>query len=602
MTINNENLAVMTGNEAIARGFYEAGGLLAASYPGSPTVGIVESMKLYSDYIYSEFSTNEKVALEVAIGASFGGARALVSMKHVGVNIAADPLMTFTQTNINGGFILISGDDPGMHSSQNEQDNRLFGKFANMAIVDPSYSSEIKDYTKEGLEISENYKIPVMLRITSRLCHSRGLVKLEERKELDLKPFEPDPNKYCMLPPFTDKAQYFMRERLEKLAEEAYNSKLNTLEEKENTDTLVITSGLVYTHLKEIDPNVSIYKLGLIYPISIKKVKELAQKYKDIIVLEEMMPFIENELKINGIQCKGKEYFNFTGEILTEDVEEGLYKAGIVNEKRFSKKEPIKTISRTPQFCSGCPHRPIYDILRKVKVNVMGDIGCYTMGLLPPFEIHDVNISMGSGISIAKGMRKVWNKAGKDKPLVAMMGDGTLFHSGINGIINLLHQKSEDDNITLIILNNGTTAMTGGQPNASSDKEMAINIEEMLKTFNFDRVKVIDNYKYKESKEVIAEEIKHKGLSIIIANGLCALKFRMNKPHYYVDPEICISCRSCIRTNCPPLIMKEYDGFDKLKSYIDPEACVGCSICAQVCPVGAIKSSKPDEPGFAEIQ
>lgn len=595
MGVDQEKRVPLTGNQAIARGFYEAGGLVAASYPGSPTVGIIQTIKEYEKSVYCEFSTNEKVALEVAMGGSFGGARSLCSMKHVGVNIAADPLMTFTQTTINGGFILVTGDDPGMHSSQNEQDNRIFGKFANMAIIDPSDSQEAKEFTKWGLKLSEDYKIPFMLRITSRLCHSRSIVDMGEREEVSVKPFEPDPYKYCMLPPYSDKAQFFMKERLEKLREYAYDTHLNILEEKSGSDTIVITSGLAYQHLKEINTNVSIYKLGLIYPISIKKINELSQKYKNIIILEEMMPFIEDELKINGINCKGKEYFSFTGEIQIEDVEEGLMKAGIILNRKFKELDRAKVPSRGPHFCAGCPHRPIYDILKKSKVNVIGDIGCYTMGLLYPFEVHNINISMGSGVSIMKGMRKAWDLSGNKKPLVAMIGDGTFFHSGLTGFINLLHQLDENSNMTMIILDNRTTAMTGGQPNASSDKEMNVNIEALLKTIGFERIKVMNQYNYKKAKEVIEEEIKHEGLSIIIATGPCALKFRMRHPHFYVDPDICISCRNCIRTNCPPLLMKEYEGHEKLKSSIDPDMCVGCSICAQVCPVNAIKRSKPED-------
>lgn len=584
---------VFTGNQAIARGFYEAGGLVASSYPGSPTVGIIENINNYEE-VYSEFSTNEKVALEVAMGASFGGVRSLCSMKHVGVNICADPLMTFTQSTINGGFILISGDDPGMHSSQNEQDNRVIGKFANMAILDPSDSQEAKDFTKIGLELSENYNIPFMLRITSRLCHNRSVVSLEERKEIDTKPFEKDAYKYCMLPPYTERAQYFMKERLEKLEDYAYNTDLNILEEKEGTDTIVITSGLVYQHLKEIDLNASIYKLGMVYPLSIKKIKELSKKYKNIIILEEMMPFIENELKINGIDCKGKEYFSFTGEIQIEDVEKGLQKAGLIKERKFNEKQALKTPLRSPQFCSGCPHRPIYDILKKAKVNVIGDIGCYSMGVLPPFEVHNINMSMGSSVSILKGMRKAWDLSGNKKPIVAMIGDGTFFHSGVPGFINLMNKLDQNANMTIIVLDNKTTAMTGGQPNASSDKEMDVSIEELIKTIGFERIKVLNQYSYKKAKEVIDEEIEHEGLSVIIATGPCALQYRMRHPHFYVDADICISCRSCIRTNCPPLLMRKYEGHDKLKSSIDPDMCVGCSICAQVCPVNAIKRSKPD--------
>lgn len=596
MNFEKNGKAVLTGNQAIARGFYEAGGMLASSYPGSPTVEILEHIKKYQEDIYAEFSTNEKVALEVAMGGSFAGGRSLCSMKHVGVNIAADPLMTFTQTEINGGFVLISGDDPGLSSSQNEQDNRILGKFANMAILDPSDSQEAKDFTKISLDLSEEFSLPMMLRITSRLCHSRGIVTLSDRNNIEVKNFIPDPNKYCMLPPYSTNAQHFMKERIERLTKYAYNTPLNLLEEKEDCDSLIITSGLVYKHLKELNPSASIYKLGLVYPLSIERIKELSNNYKNIIVLEEMTPFIENELKINGISCKGKEYFSFTGELQIEDIEKGLSDANIIKDRKYKDIKPNETVARGPMFCSGCPHRPVFDILKKAKVNVVGDIGCYTMGLLYPFEVLNINISMGASLGIIKGMRKIWSKCNNHKPLVSVIGDGTFFHSGLPGFTNLLHQLDPTDNMTILILDNGTTAMTGGQPNASSGLpyshgDMNINIDDLLKTMGFDRIKRIDQFDYSNAKKVISDEIKYEGLSIIITSRPCALGFKIKDPYFHVDPNVCIGCRTCVKTNCPPIKMKKYEGHDKLKSSIDPNMCVGCSVCAQVCPVGAIKKS-----------
>ena len=302
---------VMSGNAAIARGFYEAGGKVAASYPGSPTVELLEHVREFPE-IYAEFSTNEKVALEVAIGSSMGGVRSMVSMKHVGVNIAMDPLMTFTQTHLNGGFLLVTGDDPGMASSQNEQDNRILGKFANMAILDPSNSQEAKDYTKLAFELSEEYNLPMMLRITSRLCHSRSVVELEERKEVPSNKFEEDPAKYCMLPPYTFKAQFNMQERIEKLSKWANEANVNKLNHVSD-DVLIITSGLAYENLMEVTDKLSVLKLGMVYPLPMDKIKELSKKYARIVIIEEMMPFIENELKIEGISCEGKKWFSFTG-------------------------------------------------------------------------------------------------------------------------------------------------------------------------------------------------------------------------------------------------------------------------------------------------
>ncbi|MBW4829162.1 MAG: 4Fe-4S binding protein [Clostridiaceae bacterium] len=587
---------VLSGNQAIARGFYEGGGRVAASYPGSPTVEILESMKEY-DEIYSEFSTNEKVALEVAMGASLYGSRAMASMKHVGMNIAADPLMTFTQTPINGGFVLVSGSDPGMASSQNEQDNRIFGKFASMGILAPGSSQEAKDFVKFALDTSEEFETPILVDISSRTCHSRGIVELDDRVEKEPSGFEIDQEKYCMLPPNTYKAQYFMKERLEKLRQYAYDLPINILEEVDGSDTLIITSGLMYYNLKELNLPVSIYKLGMVYPISTRKVRELSEKYEKIIVLEETMPFIENELKRKGIECEGKRYFSFTKEIHVEDIEEGLFNAGVVKERRLTRVEVIDTVSRPPMFCAGCPHRPIFDILKKSKVKVIGDIGCYSMAVLPGFEAAHTNISMGASVGMIKGMNKAMRQNNDDEPIAAVIGDGTFFHSGLSGFVNLLHQADEEDNMTLIVLDNRTTAMTGGQSNASSgrynvDDDMDASIKEILNAMGIGRVIEIDQFDYNKIKEIINGELKKKGLSVIIATRPCALRYKIKEPYFYVDPEICIGCRSCVRTNCPPIKMKKYEGIDKLKSSIDPDACVGCSVCAQVCPVNAIKRSK----------
>lgn len=589
---------VMTGNEAAARGFYEAGGLLASSYPGSPTVELLEAVKEYKE-IYAEFSVNEKVALEVAIGSSFYGARSMVSMKHVGVNVAMDPLMTFTQTPTQGGFVLVTGDDPGMASSQNEQDNRIIGKFANMGILYPGSSQDVKDSVKWGLTLSEQFEMPFMVDVTSRVCHGRGIVTLNEREEHKPKGFTPDNNKFTMLPPITHARQYAMKERLEALAEYAYDAPMNLYHEVEGSKVLLVATGLVYENLRELQVPYSIYRPGLVYPLSERRLKELREKYDRIIVIEEMMPFIENELKLMGIHCEGKEWFSFTGEQNSEEIEEGLLKAGLLTKKRFLSLDKDPVVVRPPMFCSGCPHRPVFDILKKMKVTVMGDIGCYSMSVLPAFEASHTMISMGATVGITKGMNKIMRMEGSEKPLVSVIGDGTFFHSGMTGFANLLHQLDEKDNMTFIVLENGTTAMTGGQQNGSSGKydvndDMHMDIKAILNTMGIDNVQYVDQFDYKLFRDTLKEEVKKKGISVIIATRPCALKFKIKEPHYFVDPNICIGCRSCVKTNCPPIRMKEYPGIEGLKSFIDPEMCVGCSVCSQVCPVGAIKPSRKE--------
>ncbi|MBN2795181.1 MAG: 4Fe-4S binding protein [Clostridia bacterium] len=583
---------ILTGNEAIARGFYEAGGKIATSYPGSPTVQIIEACKAYEG-VYAEFSTNEKVALEVAIGGSFAGVRSMVSMKHVGMNIAADPLMTFTETPTNGGFVLITGDDPGLKSSQNEQDNRLFAKFANMPILDPSDAQEAKDFTKAAFELSETFETPVMIRITSRLCHARSILNLGEREENAKSVFVKD-DKYCMIPPNSNKAQFFMKERLEKLADYNEENTFNVLEEHGN-ETLIITSGLVYNHLKELNLKLDVLKLGMIYPLPKKYLTELSKNYKRLIVIEEMMPFLEHELILMGIPCEGKKFFSFTGELDSQLIYNGLLEAGLVTGQKKSNNMTLETVNRLPLFCAGCPHRPIFDILKKSKAKmVIGDIGCYSLGVLSPTEISHSIISMGASVGITKGIKKAMGLGQPDEPIVSLIGDGTFFHSGIPGFINLLHQQKDFENMTFLILDNRTTAMTGGQHNGGSgtfnnNDDLHIDIKSLLETIGFKRVIEVDQYDYKKTKQIIDEEIAFNGISIVIAKGQCALKYKVKKTPYYVDPEVCIGCRTCIKTNCPPLKMKQYDGIAKLKSSIDEDMCVGCGICAQVCPVGAIK-------------
>lgn len=583
---------VLTGNEAIARGFWEAGGRVAASYPGSPTVELMESLQKYPD-LYAEFSINEKVALEVAIGSSIYGARSMVSMKHVGINIAMDPLMTFTQINTHGGFLLMVGDDAGMSSSQNEQDSRAIARFANMFVLNPGNSQEAKDFTKIGLDLSEKYGSPAMLLMASRACHSRGIVELEDRKEYDASGYAHEEGRYTMLPPYTLKAQYTMKQRLDQLAEYAYDAPINKLEEVEGSEAIIIAPGMMYDNLKELDLPISIYKPGMVYPLSMKRMREFSEKYKRIIVIEELLPFIENELQLAGIPCEGKKYFSFTGELFTEDIFNGLRKAGLVKgEERPGRENPV--VPRPPMFCAGCPHRPVFDVLKKAKAQVIGDIGCYSMSVLPAIDASQAQISMGATVGMTKGMSKAKTLYGDKTPTVSVIGDGTFFHSGMTGYLNLLHKVDPQDNMTFIILNNSATAMTGGQPNASSGiynevDDIQIPIEKLLEIMGHDRVKLVDQFNYKNLKETIKEEMARPGISVIITTRPCALKYKIQEVPFEVDPTICIGCRTCVKTICPPIRMKEYEGIEGLKSSIDPDMCVGCSTCAQVCPVGAIK-------------
>jgi indolepyruvate ferredoxin oxidoreductase alpha subunit len=586
---------ILTGNEAISRGFWEGGGMIATSYPGSPTVQILDSLKQYEE-IYSDWGTNEKVAMEIAMGASIAGARTMVSMKHVGINIASDPFMTFTQTKTKGGLILVVGDDPGLSSSQNEQDSRFWGKFANIPILDPSSPQEAKDFAIEGLRLSEKFNTPVLIRIMSKLCHSRAAVELGAREEFIPEGFVPEQGRYSMLPPYSNVQQYFMKERMEKLQIFNEEYEYNYLEEGKGKEFLIITSGLIYESIKELElENIGVLKLGMIWPLPIEKIKKLSKEYTNIVVLEELLPFMEEELKVNGITTKGKEYFSFTGSLTIEDVKRGLKKAGILidyTDLESPQKEEI--ITRTPMLCSGCPHRPIFHILKANNATVIGDIGCYSLGINEPFEVHKTNISMGASLGMALGVATVHSKIKIERPIVATIGDGTFFHSGMTGFIQLAKTTK---NITVIVMDNRTTAMTGGQNTPTTGEYFKeelgyhASIPDILKSFGISDITVVDQFKYKETKEVIHNAMKRPGLSVIVTTRPCALNFKIKSPHFYVDEDLCISCKNCIRTNCPPISMKMYPGKKKKNSYINPDMCVGCSVCSQVCPVSAIKCS-----------
>ncbi len=584
---------VMSGNQAVARGFWEAGGVVAASYPGSPTVEILESVKAYKE-IYSHWAMNEKIALEIAMGSSMAGGRAMASMKHVGLNIAADPFMTFTQTKTNGGFVLVVGDDPGLSSSQNEQDTRVYARFANVALLEPSTPQEAKDFVKLGLSLSEENGTPVIIRLTSNLCHSRGVVALSEREEKDIPGFVKDQPRYNMLPPHANRQQIFMHERVLKLQGYAEESPLNVLVPREGSDTLLVTSSLPYCYLMELKPEASVLKLGMTFPLPVQKIRQLSHNYRQTIVIEELVPLVEQELKAAGIAVKGKDYFPFTGELTTDVIRAGLIQAEVECSAPQATVEPSSSPRRTPMLCAGCPHRPIFDVLREADVTVIGDIGCYSLGILEPFEVLNTVISMGASLGMIQGVAKAHRYADKVRPLVATIGDGTFFHSGLSGFADLARTE---ENITIIVLDNRTTAMTGGQSTPTTrdylkDESLyGMSIAEILVAFGIRDVQEIDQFHLSKTRRVISEAMERDGLSVIIAKRPCALNFKVVNPHFFVDPEVCIGCRRCIQVNCPPISMHTYPGIDDSKSFIDPKMCVGCSVCSQVCPVKAIKSS-----------
>lgn len=575
---------LLTGNEAIARGAHEAGITLAVGYPGTPSTEILENISKNKE-IYSEWAPNEKVALEVGIGASIFGARALVTMKHVGVNVAADPLMTFAYTGVNGGLILVAADDPGMHSSQNEQDNRYFAKFAKVPVLEPSDSQEAKDMILIGMEISESYDIPVMMRVTTRVCHSQSIVTLGDIKKQEIRKYEKNPRKNLMVPGYARMRRVDLEQRLQKLREYSENTPLNSIEWRDKS-VGVITSGISYQYIKEVLPNASILKLGMTNPLPLNKIQEFAAGVEKLFVVEELEPYIEEQIRILNIKVIGKELFPFTGEFSPELLRGKFVEAGVLAEATNTESYDDMPVlpMRPPVLCAGCPHRGVFYVLKKMKLSVTGDIGCYTLGGLPPLEGLDCCVCMGASIGMAHGMEKaIPEMRGRS---VAVIGDSTFMHSGVTGLINIAYNHG---NSTVIILDNRTTAMTGHQDHPSTgqtlmgEKTLEVDLEALCRAIGISRVQVVNPLNLKQVEEAIKEEVAAPGPSVIICRQPCVLlsKEKLSAPVEAV-PDACNACKACLRLSCPALSMKD----DQIQ--VDAIACNGCGVCVQVCKFGAL--------------
>ena len=569
----------MLGNEAIARGVWEAGVTVVSSYPGTPSTEITEFISLYDD-IYSEWAPNEKVSLEVAIGASIAGARSMCAMKHVGVNVAADPLFTAAYTGVNGGLVVVVADDPGMHSSQNEQDSRMYAKSAHIPMLEPADSSECKEYVKYAYELSERYDTPVMIRLTTRVAHSQSVVEPMEKSNFRLKEYKKDVMKYVMMPGMARKRHLMVEERENALAEDANNLWVNRIEEG-NSDIGIITSGIAYQYAKDAFPDASFLKLGLVYPLPINMIKEFAKKVKTLIVVEELEPFIEEQIKKEQISVIGKNLFTIQGE----------YSVAMLKDKIKGKtlkplEKDIEVLpARPPVLCPGCPHRGTYHVIKKMGLTVCGDIGCYTLGALPPVSSIDACVCMGASIGMAHGMDKARGTEFA-KNTVAVIGDSTFIHSGITALIDIVYNKGIS---TVLILDNSITGMTGHQENPTTGKTIKgeptkqVDLLKLVKAVGIDRVLVADPFDVKGFERIMKEETKAEEPSVIIVQRPCALlkgvKFEGIQK---IDQEKCKKCKMCLKIGCPAIV--ENDG----KIEINKALCVGCKLCTKMCSFGAI--------------
>lgn len=576
---------LMLGNEAIARGAYEAGVRVATAYPGTPSTEIIENLARYSG-IYTEWAPNEKVALEVGIGASIAGARTLVAMKHVGVNVAADPLFTFSYTGVNGGLVLVTADDPGMHSSQNEQDNRNYARMAKLPMLEPSDAQEAKEMVKVALEISETFDTPVLLRITTRLAHSRSLVEIAEPETVELRPYQKDASKYVMLPGYARGRHVKVEERQKALRDYSESTLLNRIEWGDRR-LGIISSGVVYQYTREVFPHASFLKLGMINPLPRHLIEEFVKGVDKVYVVEELEPVIEEQILSWGLKVEGKNLFPRTGELSPE----------IIAEKILGETPPIvypappNLPGRPPVMCPGCPHRGMFYLLGRLRVTVCGDIGCYTLGALPPLNSMDSCVCMGASIGMALGMEKA---RGKDfaRRLVAVIGDSTFVHSGITPLIDVVYNGGT---ITVIILDNGTTAMTGHQHHPATGYRVTgepapqLNLEELVRAIGVKRVRIVDPLNLKATREVLKEELSAEEPSVIISRRPCILIDKTPRGKMRVDETACNGCTACVRLGCPAIEVVEK------KVRIDEQQCTACGLCAELCPLKAIVAEKGGE-------
>ena len=576
---------IMLGNEAIARGAYEAGVKVSSAYPGTPSTEISEYLVQYRDDVYEEWAPNEKVATEVAVGASLAGARAMACMKHVGLNVAADPLYSVSYMGVNGGLVIVVADDPGLYSSQNEQDTRMVARAAQIPVIEPSDSAEAKDFFKTAFELSEQFDRPFIFRTTTRLAHSQGLVELCGRVEPEDKPYEKNVTKNVMMPGNAKIRHIEIEKRNLELAEAANTLPINVVE-MNDTRIGVITSGIPYQYVKEALPDASVLKLGMVNPLPRKLIEDFASKVDTLYIVEELDPVIEEQVKSWGIKAIGKEIFTVQGEYSANMLREAILKQDL------ELKEPAKAPGRPPILCPGCPHRSVFYVLNKLKMHAAGDIGCYTLGAVAPLSVIDTTMCMGSSISTLHGMEKA---KGKDyiKNWVAVIGDSTFMHTGVNSLMNMVYNNATG---TVIIMDNSTTGMTGHQDHAATGKTLqgdptyAINIQALCRAIGVKNVYEINAFDLPLLEKTIKEETAKDEVSVIITKTPCVLLDKRKKPLYIAHEDKCKKCGMCMKPGCPAMT-KNPDG----TIHIDDTMCTGCGLCKDLCKFDAIELVKEGE-------
>lgn len=575
----SEQKTIMLGNQAIARGAYEAGVKVSSAYPGTPSTEISEFLAKY-DEVYAEWAPNEKVALEVAIGASVAGARSLACMKHVGLNVASDPLYTFAYTGVNGGAVIVVADDPGLASSQNEQDTRMIARAAHIPVFEPSDSAEAKEFIKFAYGFSEKYDTPVILRTTTKLSHSQSVVSLEERKEVPDKAYARDVKKYVMMPGSAIGRHLAVEQRENLMQKDASDLPVNRVETGDRNIGF-ITSGIPYQYVKEACPEASVLKLGIVNPLPRKLIEDFVKQVKTVYIVEELEPVIEEQIRSWGIEVKGKELFTRQGE----------YSANLIKKVIYGKSDevfaPEQVPARPPILCSGCPHRSVFSVLNKLKIHAAGDIGCYTLGAVAPLSVIDTTVCMGASISVLHGIEKA---KGKEfiKNWVAVIGDSTFLHTGLNSLVNMVYNKATG---TVLILDNRTTGMTGHQEHAATGKTLkgdpayAINLEDLCRAIGVPRVVTVNAFDVEALEKTITESVNGSELTVIIAKAPCALLKGQKFPYKCVAvADKCKKCGMCLKIGCPA-ITKAEDG----TVIIDDTMCNGCGLCMTRCKFDAIE-------------